>query len=88
MSYSDIPTYVGQPYPYDLSIPIPVIGVHIDEDGFEWPIHPEATPEYKARLDAMNNRSRSAWHRATDNFTAEDLDRKCTEMAERNKYTL
>lgn len=80
--FSNYPTYVGQPYPYDTSLPLPIIGWY-DSDGtgeLMMPILPEATPEYKAHLEAINNRTQSAYHRAVDNFKAEDLDRKCSEV--------
>jgi hypothetical protein len=87
--YTNTPRYEGHVYTegkgYDLSIPIPVLGRTTDEDGFDWPIFPNTTPEYQAQLDAMNNRSRSAWQLATDRFTAEDLDRRCTEVHEANQ---
>jgi hypothetical protein len=81
--YAATPRYEGHIYVegkgYDLSTPIPIIGWHTDEDGFRWPIHPKTTPEYQAQLDAMQS-NRSAWHRATDNWSADDFDRKCDEM--------
>jgi hypothetical protein len=87
--YANIPYYEGHAYTegkgYDTSLPIPVLGWTADEDGFNWPIFPKTTPEYQERLDAMNNRSRSAWQLATDNFKAEDLDRRCTEVHEANQ---
>jgi hypothetical protein len=85
--YAATPRYEGHIYVegkgYDLSTPIPIIGWHTDEDGFDWHIHPKTTPEYQAQLDAIDT-NRSARNRATDNFKAEDLDRKCSEVHEYN----
>jgi len=85
--YSDIPTYVGQPFPYDTTLPLPILGwSEPDEFGFAWPILPEATPEYKARLAEMDKRYReSTQYKRTSQTTAEDLDRKCNEVHEANE---
>lgn len=84
--FSDIPTYEGHIYTegkgYDLSIPIPITGWY-DSDGtgeLMMPILAPATPEYKARLARGQEASKSAYSRAMDNFSAEDLDRRCDEM--------
>lgn len=86
--YATTPRYEGHIYVegkgYDLSTPIPIIGWHTDDEGFNWPIHPNTTPEYQAQLDALDS-NRSAWHRASDNFSADDFDRKCTEVHEMNR---
>ena len=89
--YADIPYYEGHIYTegkgYDTSGPIPIIGWY-DSDGtgeLMMPILPRTTPEYQARLDAIHNKAnRSAYSKAMDNFSAEDLDRKCTEAHEYN----
>ena len=82
MTYSNIPTYVGQPYPYDLSLPIPIIGwTEPDEFGMSLPILPPATEEYKAKLARMQEASgKSAYSKAMDNWSADDFDLKCDEV--------
>jgi len=86
--FSDIPHYEGHVYTegkgYDLSGPIPIIGWY-DSDGtgeLMMPILARTTPEYQARLDAMNERHQREYRGPS--YTAEDLDRKCTEMHEYN----
>jgi hypothetical protein len=86
--YADIPYYEGHTYTegkgYDISGPVPIIGWY-DSDGtgeLMMPILPRTTPEYQARLDSIHgNRSYRG-----PSYTAEDIDRKCSEMDELNKY--
>jgi len=85
--YATTPRYEGHIYTegkgYDLSTPIPVIGWYTDNEGFNWPIHPKTTPEYQAQLDAIDS-NRSAWHRATDNWSADDFDAKVDAVHQNN----
>lgn len=85
--YANIPYYEGHTYTegkgYDISGPTPIIGWHTDEDGFDWPILPRTTPEYQARLDAINERHQRSYRGPS--YTAEELDARCTEMAEKNE---
>jgi hypothetical protein len=83
MSYHKYPSYVGQPDPYDRTLPIPIIGWTEEVDGVSLPILTPETPEYRAELEQIHA-ARTPYRGPS--YTADELDEKYNDAARRNGY--